>query len=130
MASPLFDPKNRPAAPAQMGSNDIGRLGAVLKDGPLVVSIETAPGVFLYASECVSKGEACRLPRVPDSWKKERPRVYVVQLTRAAEVKNGNKKATIEKPKETTLAVMDAFKFLGCEVFEGVPSRFDRRDVI
>lgn len=128
MASPIFDPKNRPAAPAQLGAGDIGRLHA--KANPLVVSIETAEGLFLHAAECVSDGKPCRLPRVPSEWKASPPKVFVVPLASSHEVKNGNKTVVIDRFKETTEAVKDAFHVIGCEVVEGMPSRFDRREVI
>jgi hypothetical protein len=127
VASPIFDPKNRPTSPTHLGSLDVGRLQA--KD-PLVVSIDSAPGIFLHAAECVAKVQPCRLPRVPKDWKEKPPRVYVVPLEREVQVKNGNSTSRIDRLQETTDAVKEAFRFVGCEIVDGLPTRFDRRDVI
>lgn len=128
MASPLFDPKHRPVAPAQLGSSDIGRLHA--KANPLVVSVDSAPGIFLHAHKCVEQSLPCRLPRIPEEWKKSPPKVFLIPLTASHTLKNGNETVVIQKFKETTQAVKEAFHVLGCEIEEGVPNRFDRREPI
>lgn len=95
-----------------------------------MVSIDSAPGIFLHAAECVAKVQPCRLPRVPKDWKEKPPRVYVVPLEREVQVKNGNSTSRIDRLQETTDAVKEAFRFVGCEIVDGLPTRFDRRDVI
>lgn len=130
MASSLFDPKKRPVSLAKLASDGVGRLEA--KDDPaLVVSIDSAPGIFLHASECVENRKECRLPRVPKDWKASPPRVHLIGLTHEHTVKTKNGHTLlIDQVDKVNEAVRSAFLAIGCEVLDGAPSRFDRKDVI
>jgi hypothetical protein len=128
VASPLFDPKNRRVSPEQQGTGEVNRLHA--KGKPFVVSIDSAPGIFLGASECVEHHKEFRLPRVPAEWKVRPPRVHLIGLSREHTVKTKNGHTLIDQIAKVNEAVRAAFLAIGCEVLDGAPSRFERKDVI
>lgn len=130
MASPLFNPKNRPKNPLTLGAAEIQRFQAAWNnEGPIVVSVDSAPGLFLLATESLAEGKGVEL-RVPESWKREPPRVHVLPATSSASITNGRETRIISRPIETTSLITAAFRDIGCEVIEGPPSRFDRKPVI
>jgi len=103
------------------------------KGETVIVSIETAPGIFLAASEWLEKSPGMgpfKLPQVPPKWKTNPPRVHVLPLMKEVTVKNGNGATLIDRVQKVNEAVRSAFLAIGCEVLDGAPSRFERKDVI
>lgn len=130
MASPLFNPQNRPKDPVNIGEAEIKRFQAERsQEAPIVVSVATAPGLFELAAKADTLGEGLSF-RVPASWAANPPRIHVIPAEVDNSIKNGRAIVTIRQPRSVTSLIIRAFRELGCEVIEGTPSRFERKPVI
>jgi len=107
---------------------EVNRL--IAKGKTIVVSVDSAPGIFLAASECVEREQEFRLPRVPPEWKARPPRVHLLPFTKDIAIKMANGHTLIDRIEDVNAAVRAAFLVIGCEVVEGAPTRFERKDVI
>lgn len=97
---------------------------------PVVVSFESAPGLFLMASECLEGLKTFKLPRIPEPWRKDPPRVYFIPLVKEETVQNGNSRTLIDRLKEVNQLIQTAFQEIGCDVAIGAPTRFERKLVL
>lgn len=128
MASPLFDPKLRPQDPRKLADAEICKLlGARKNEEPVIVSVETTPGIFLLAHECVCGG--FEFPRLTVPWGIDRPlsKIHLIELNESASVQNGKETKVIDQPLQVTLLLKAILLRYGCHVVMGFPTRFDRK---
>lgn len=115
MASPVFNSKNRTPSPDLLASEALSKL-----KNPAVLSVETALGVFILASISV---DASLAPRF--TTKLKFTRVFFVPLEKQETVPHGPQTITLI-PNRVNPWIEAALIASGCQIEQGLPTRFDR----
>jgi len=131
VASPLFNSQNRPKPTKSLAEVELVRIGRELIGETLTITGDSAPCLFLFASEYgeQSTGEF-KIP-VPASWKKLVNKVYLVPQ-KEVRAKNGSQVVTLigSNLQEAYNMLKLAFEQEGFVVEVAAPTRFERPDVI
>lgn len=127
MASPLFDPKNRPKAAEAICNADLRRISSASRANLSVISIESYPGLFFAANRAIVEKKEIVL--LPTSFKVDDV-VYVIPKEGDASFKNGRETHHFSVGRAEIDLLIRALKSTGARVVEGYPDRFSRREVI
>jgi hypothetical protein len=141
VASPLFDPRNRPKPANALAETELLRLEkARQQSGNVIISVDTCPGLFLLTFNLIltqnQSGSSTfvkyRFP-VPRYWKRHVSKIHLLLPAKGPlELKNGSQieKIPAAKVSEILGRIQYGLEQDGFQVVLGAPSRFERADVI
>lgn len=131
MASPLFNPQNRPKPTKSLAEGELVRIGRDLVGETIIITGDSAPCLFLFASEYGEQSTGEFKVPVPTSWKRFVNKVYLVPQ-KEVRAKNGSQVVTMTGSglQEAYTMLKWAFEQEGFLVEVAAPTRFERPDVI
>jgi hypothetical protein len=141
VASPLFDPKNRPKPANTLAETELLRLEKIRQQsGNVVISVDTCPGLFLLAFNLLltqNNGNggtfvSYKFP-IPKYWKRHVSKIHLLIPAKGTlELKNGSQIERVPSAKVSEILgrIQYGFEQDGFQIVLGAPSRFERADVI